>query len=63
MAGAVVGPANWLGLIFATGFYLIGFAQYVGRLLPMPEAATAVAVRLLFTGMNYRGAKVSGQIR
>ena len=29
VAGAVVGMGNWLGLTCATGFYLIGFAQYM----------------------------------
>ena len=33
VAGAVVGPGNWLGLTFATGFYLTGFARYVACFL------------------------------
>ncbi len=63
LAGAVVGPGNWLGLIFATGFYLIGFAQYVAYLLPVPTWMTALATGILFTYLNYRGIKLSGQVQ
>jgi amino acid transporter/nucleotide-binding universal stress UspA family protein len=62
-AGAVVGPGNWLGLIFATGFYLIGFAQYVAYFLPFPPWVTALGAGLFFSFLNYRGAKLSGQIQ
>jgi len=63
LAGAVVGPGNWLGLVFATGFYLIGFAQYVACFLPMPTWMTALAAGILFTYLNYRGTKLSGQVQ
>ena len=63
LAGAVVGPGNWLGLVFATGFYLIGFAQYVAYFLPVPAWATALAAGLFFTYLNYRGTKLSGQVQ
>lgn len=63
MAGAVVGVGNWLGLTFATGFYLIGFAQYVAYLLPVPTWATALGAGLFFVFLNYRGAKLSGRVQ
>ncbi|RLF30355.1 MAG: amino acid permease, partial [Thermoplasmata archaeon] len=63
LAGAIVGPGNWLGLVFATGFYLIGFAQYVAYFLPVPAWATALAAGLFFTYLNYRGTKLSGQVQ
>ena len=63
VAGAVVGPGNWLGLTFATGFYLIGFAQYVAYFLPLPTWATALGAGLFFTFLNYGGAKLSGQVQ
>jgi amino acid transporter/nucleotide-binding universal stress UspA family protein len=62
-AGAVVGPGNWLGLIFATGFYLIGFAQYVAYFVPLPTWATALGAGLFFVLLNYRGTKLSGQVQ
>lgn len=63
LLGSIVGPGNWLGLTFATGFYLIGFGQYVSYFLPVPQWAVVVAAGFLFTYLNYRGAKVSGQIQ
>ena len=63
MAGAVVGVGNWLGLTFATGFYLIGFAQYVAYLLLVPTWATALGAGLFFVFLNYRGAKLSGRVQ
>jgi amino acid transporter/nucleotide-binding universal stress UspA family protein len=63
VAGAVVGPGNWLGLVFATGFYLIGFAQYMAYFLPIPTWAPALGAGLFFVFLNYRGAKLSGRVQ
>ena len=63
LAGSVVGPANWLGLTFATGFYLIAFGQYLALFIPVPPWAGALALGLLFTWLNYRGAKFSGGVQ
>lgn len=63
IAGAIVGPGNWLGLVFATGFYLIGFAEYVAYFLSLPTWATALVAGLFFVFLNYRGAKLSGRVQ
>jgi amino acid transporter/nucleotide-binding universal stress UspA family protein len=63
LAGSIVGPGNWLGLTFATGFYLIGFAQYIAFFLPIPVRAAAVLGGLVFVFLNYRGAKLSGSVQ
>jgi amino acid transporter/nucleotide-binding universal stress UspA family protein len=63
VAGAVVGPGNWLGLTSATGFYLIGFAQYMAYFLPVSPWAMALGAGLFFVFLNYRGAKLSGQVQ
>lgn len=63
LAGSIVGPGNWLGLTFATGFYLIGFGQYVSYFLPVPTRAAVLVAGLFFIYLNYRGAKVSGRIQ
>ncbi len=63
LAGSIVGPGNWLGLTFATGFYLIGFAQYVAFFLPVPVRAAALLGGLVFVFLNYRGAKLSGSVQ
>jgi amino acid transporter/nucleotide-binding universal stress UspA family protein len=63
LAGAVVGPGNWLGLTFATAFYLIGFAEYLAYFLPIPTWITVLVAGLFFLFLNYRGAKLSGQLQ
>jgi len=63
LAGSVVGPANWLGLTFANGFYLIATGQYIALFLPIPPWVGAIAAGLLFTWLNYQGAKISGSVQ
>jgi amino acid transporter/nucleotide-binding universal stress UspA family protein len=63
VAGAIVGPGNWLGLVFATGFYLIGFAEYMAYFVSVPTWATALVAGLFFVVLNYRGAKLSGRVQ
>jgi amino acid transporter/nucleotide-binding universal stress UspA family protein len=63
LAGSVVGPANWLGLTFANGFYLIATGQYLALFIPIPPWVGAVVAGLLFTLLNYRGAKISGSVQ
>lgn len=63
LAGSVVGPANWLGLTFANGFYLIAAGQYLAIFLPIPPWSAALIFGLLFVWLNYRGAKISGGVQ
>lgn len=63
LAGSIVGPANWLGLTFANGFYLIAAGQYLALFLPTDPWVAALAFGLLFVWLNYRGAKVSGRVQ
>lgn len=63
MAGAIVGPGNWLGLIFATGFYLIGFAEYLAYFFTVPTQITVLIAGGFFLILNYRGAKISGRLQ
>ncbi len=63
LAGSVVGPGNWLGLTFASGFYLLACGDYLAMILPLPSWVFSVAVGLLFTWMNYRGAKLTGSVQ
>jgi basic amino acid/polyamine antiporter, APA family len=58
-----VGPANWLGLMFATGFYLIGFARFVTDLIPVPSWEVVLAAGLGFSALNYYGAKLTGTVQ
>jgi amino acid transporter/nucleotide-binding universal stress UspA family protein len=63
LAGSVVGPANWLGLTFANGFYLIATGQYLALFLDVPPWTAALVFGLLFIWLNYRGAKMSGGVQ
>ncbi|MBN1315502.1 MAG: amino acid permease, partial [Anaerolineales bacterium] len=63
LAGSVVGPANWLGLTFANGFYLIAAGQYLALFLSIPPWTAALVFGVLFIWLNYRGAKLSGGVQ
>lgn len=55
--GSVVGWGMWIGLVFATAFYAVGFAQYLTFFasdLPIGPIAAVLAVGLV--GLNYYGA-------
>jgi basic amino acid/polyamine antiporter, APA family len=63
IAGAVVGPANWLGLIFAGGFYLIGFGQFMEMLTGMPAWIIVVVTGIGVAGLNYWGTGITGKVQ
>jgi len=63
LAGSVVGPANWLGLTFANGFYLIAAGHYLSLFVPIPSRIVALLLGLLFVWLNYRGSKMSGSVQ
>ena len=63
LAGSIVGPGNWLGLTFATGFYLLAFGEYLSLIAPIPPWVGSLLAGLLFTGLNYRGDKITGSIQ
>jgi amino acid transporter len=63
LAGSVVGPGNWLGLTFATGFYLLAFGEYLSLIVPIPPWAGSLLAGGLFTALNYRGAKIAGRVQ
>ncbi|MFB6108289.1 MAG: amino acid permease [Haloplanus sp.] len=72
--GSVAGWANWMGLAFASAFYMYGFGQYVGVFLPAPglsvgplalSSAKVIALvgAALFVLVNYVGAKETGRLQ
>lgn len=75
MFGSIAGWANWLGLAFASAFYMVGFGEYIrvifglsGPLLIGPVALPAVKTiaflgGLLFVAVNYIGAKETGRLQ
>ena len=70
MVGMIVGVGQWLGLIFASSFYLAGFAEYVVQLLSEfgltigdPVVLIALASALLLTVINLLGTKHAGRLQ
>ena len=74
MFGSVAGWANWLGLAFASAFYMYGFGEYVNALIGLGpvgigfvtlEAAQVIGLAgaLLFIAVNYFGAKETGGLQ
>jgi amino acid transporter/nucleotide-binding universal stress UspA family protein len=73
--GSIAGWANWMGLAFASAFYMVGFGRYiqnivgVGDLIVLGPLAVpsikviAVVGATLFTVVNYVGAKETGKLQ
>ncbi|SEH52201.1 Amino acid transporter [Halopenitus malekzadehii] len=72
--GSISGWANWLGLAFASSFYMYGFGEYVNALVGAPalalgpvslSAAQTIGLigAVLFVGVNYVGAKETGGLQ
>ena len=72
--GSISGWANWLGLAFASAFYMYGLGEYVNTLVGAPalsvgplffEAAQVIGLvgALLFIAVNYLGAKETGGLQ
>ncbi len=62
--GTIVGLGMWVGLLFATAFYAIGFARYLTFFyagVPIPIAAALLAIAL--TAVNYRGVSETGSLQ
>ncbi|MEZ3171160.1 amino acid permease [Halorubrum sp. RMP-47] len=75
MFGSVAGWANWLGLAFASAFYMVGFGRYIARIFGLsgsvgvgPISITVVKLVALVGGaffilINYVGAKETGRLQ
>ncbi|UIP00970.1 amino acid permease [Halobaculum sp. CBA1158] len=74
--GSVAGWANWMGLAFASAFYMVGFGEYIVTItggsigIPLTSVAVPVGVKVvavagaaLFVLINYVGAKETGKIQ
>ncbi|MFB6162896.1 MAG: amino acid permease [Halococcoides sp.] len=73
--GSIAGWANWLGLAFASAFYMVGFGKYVQRILGIAGtiglgpvtidvvSVLALAAGAFFVGVNYVGAKETGTLQ
>ncbi len=69
--GAIVGLSLWLGLVFASAFYLVGLGQYVtaaiaevGLALPLdPAIPLGVLFAVLLTGASIAGTENSASLQ
>ncbi|MBV0924822.1 amino acid permease [Halomicroarcula limicola] len=73
--GSVAGWANWLGLAFASAFYMVGFGRYIARIFgiggsvgvgPLSLSVVKIAALVgaaLFILINYVGAKETGRLQ
>lgn len=70
LAGSIVGIGQWLGLVFASAFYLAGFGFYpsdtlaeAGVPIGEPVIAVGVVTAVLLTGVSITGTENSGTLQ
>ena len=72
--GSVAGLGNWIGLAFASAFYMLGFGDFLVKIVGIPALSlgaislSSVQVAALFAGtvfvaVNYIGAKETGRLQ
>ncbi|MFW6206671.1 MAG: amino acid permease [Gemmatimonadota bacterium] len=61
--GTVEGIGTWAAMVFKSGFALLGMGAYLALFVEVPMTALAVALTLLFTGVNIVGAKETGRLQ
>lgn len=69
-AGSLVGIGQWMGLVFASAFYLAGFGHYLadvlsrlGLLSNLPPEAAGFATALALTAVGILGTRTSGGLQ
>ena len=75
MFGSIAGWANWLGLAFASAFYMVGFGRYIARIFGLAGSVGVGPISIevmklialvggaFFVGINYVGAKETGRLQ
>jgi len=62
--GSIVGWGMWMGLMFASAFYMIGFGEYFVFLFPiLNRTIAALLICSVLVGINYFGAKETGKFQ
>ena len=72
--GSIAGMGNWMGLAFASAFYMIGFGGFIVELVSLPTLdlgvvtlspvqIAAFVAGAVFVGVNYVGAKETGRLQ
>jgi amino acid transporter len=70
LLGCMVGIGQWLGLVFASAFYLMGFGHYLSDLLrelgaelPVSVVGLALGMAVLLTGVSITGTENTGDLQ
>ncbi|WP_263785969.1 APC family permease [Salinibacter grassmerensis] len=70
LLGCMVGIGQWLGLVFASAFYLVGFGHYLSDLvrelgigLPVSVVGLALGMAILLTGISVTGTENTGDLQ
>lgn len=70
LLGTMVGIGQWLGLVFASAFYLMGFGYYLADLAEIVGVATSVPVvgiagstAVVLTGISITGTENTGELQ
>ena len=61
--GTIIGLGAWLALVFKGSFALVGLAEYLQQLIPVPLLLISLVAGLLLLLINYRGAESSGTLQ
>jgi len=72
--GSIAGMGNWIGLAFASAFYMIGFGGFLIEIVAVPAVSVglfalsstqvaALAAGVTFVVVNYVGAKETGRLQ
>lgn len=67
LPGCVVGISLWIGLVFASAFYLVGFGEYAAAIVGTGGGSVVVGVALLgavvLTGVSVGGTERAGDLQ
>ncbi|MFW6229967.1 MAG: amino acid permease [Halanaerobium sp.] len=59
LIGTIIGIGTWMGLVFKGSFALVGLAEYLNILIPIPILVIAILGGLILLYVNYKGAENS----
>ncbi len=61
--GTITGIGMWMGLIFATAFYMVGFEYYLSNFIPIGARVIAIGMTILLIFINLYGTKGAGNFQ
>ncbi|MFW6026416.1 MAG: APC family permease, partial [Candidatus Woesearchaeota archaeon] len=61
--GTIVGLGTWLALVFKGSFALVGLADYLNYIIPIPIIYISIAGGLILLFINFRGAESSSSLQ